>query len=136
MSIFSVKLVATSTVERVSSTRKVKNAASPPEIRAFGDFLRHRLPRSRSTSRCFLCRLLLFLARFGRRFFLRAGLLQALLQNRYQIDHLCRLRRFPWFLFDFFPASFHFFLDHMHECLAIIVLVFFGLPFRRHAADK
>src|SRR6266403_1623284 len=136
MSIFSVKLVATSTVERVSSTRKVKNAASPPQIRALGDFLRHRLPRSRSTSRCFLCRLLLFPARFGRRFFLRAGLLQALLQNRYQIDHLCRLRRFPWLLFDFLAAGFYFFFDHFHKRLAIIVLVLFRLPLRRHAADK
>src|SRR5882762_3934110 len=75
-------------------------------------------------------------ARFACCSLLPASLLEALLQNRYQIDHLCRFRRFPWFLFDFLTAGFHFFLDHVHERLAIIVFVFFRLPFGRHAADK
>src|SRR6266403_5823445 len=101
MAILPVKLVATSTVERVSSTRWVNNAHSPPRIRAFGDLLCHRLLRSRSTSGCFLCRLFLFPARFGSRLLLPAGLLQTFLQYRNQIDHIGRLACFLWFLFNF-----------------------------------
>src|SRR6267143_5022162 len=113
----------------LSSTRWVNNAASPPLIRAFGDFLRHRLLRSRSTSRCFLCRLLLFPARFGSRRLLRASSLQAFLQDGNQINHFGWLGGFLRLLLNFFSAGFHFFFDHFHECLAVVVLIFFRVPF-------
>ena len=71
-----------------------------------------------------------------RRFLLRAGLLQALLQHGNQIDYFGRLGRFLWFLFNFFPAGFHFLFDHFHKRFAIVVLVLFRIPFRAHAVDE
>src|SRR5436853_7392330 len=78
--------------------------------------------------RCFFRRLLLLPSRLGCRFLLLAGLLQTLLENGNQINHLGRLWRFPWLLFDFFSASFDFFLDHFHKRFAIIVLVLLRFP--------
>src|SRR4029453_17078114 len=46
---------------------------------------------------CFLCRLLLFFARLGCRLSLRAGLLQALLQDGNEIDYFGWVGRFLWF---------------------------------------
>src|SRR6266480_3262923 len=55
---------------------------------------------------------------------------QALLQNRDEIDHFGRWPRFRfWFFFDFFPARFNFFLDHLHQCLAESSRYFFGSHF-------
>ena len=51
---------------------------------------------------------------------------EAFLQNGNQIDHFrgwfLRLR----FRFDFFAAGFHFFFDHLHQGIAILVLYFVG----------
>src|SRR5262245_44088704 len=76
----------------------------------------------------FLCWVRFLRPRFGFCFFLRAGFLQALLQNRNQIDYLGRLGRFLWFFFDFFSTGFNFFFDHLHERFAVVVFVFFGIP--------
>src|SRR5437667_8617124 len=83
---------------------------------------------------CFLGGVLLFPARFASRL-LSAGLLQALLQYGNQIDYLGRLGSFLRFLFDFFSAGFHFFLDHFHKRFPVVVLVLFRVPFCTHAID-
>src|SRR4029453_14152287 len=72
---------------------------------------------------CFLCRLLLFFARLGCRLSLRAGLLQALLQDGNEIDFFGWLGRFLWFFLYLFSARFDFLFDNFHERIAIIVAI-------------
>ena len=61
--------------------------------------------------------------------FLRASLLQALLQDGNQIDDLGWLWRFLRLLFDLFSASFNFLFDHFHERFAIIIAIFYRSHF-------
>jgi len=62
---------------------------------------------------------------------------QALLQDRHEIDHFRRWSRLRFrFFFDLFPTGFNLFLDHFHQGFAVIIAIFFRVPFRRHAVDE
>ena len=41
-----------------------------------------------------------------------------------------------WLFFNLFSTGFHFFFDHLHERFAVIVTIFFRIPFRAHAVDE
>src|SRR6266487_4207289 len=108
------------------------HAANSQFVIRHSGFLGH----SSFTSRCFLSRVRFFSTRFAPGFSLGTGLLQALLQNGNQIDHLGWLRCFPWLLFDLLSARLNLFLDHFYERFAIVILILLRIPLRTHAIDE